>query len=50
MSQGYCSQLGQVKSESLKEAGAKIVVIGCGEWKLIKNYHRKFTSKSYLKD
>lgn len=36
--QQYVSQLASVRQDALKDAGAKIVVIGCGEWKLIENY------------
>ncbi|ETW86562.1 hypothetical protein HETIRDRAFT_307693 [Heterobasidion irregulare TC 32-1] len=34
----YVSQLASVRQDALKDAGVKIVVVGCGEWKLIDNY------------
>ncbi|EIM83215.1 uncharacterized protein STEHIDRAFT_148818 [Stereum hirsutum FP-91666 SS1] len=36
--QQYTSQLAAVKSEALQAANTKIVVVGCGEWKLMKDY------------
>ncbi|KAI0049926.1 hypothetical protein FA95DRAFT_1514890 [Auriscalpium vulgare] len=34
----YVSQLTTVRKEALEEAGVKIALVGCGEWKLIENY------------
>ena len=36
--QAYVECLATVREEALKAAGTKIVVIGCGEWNLIKTY------------
>ncbi|KAI0333596.1 hypothetical protein GY45DRAFT_1244515 [Cubamyces sp. BRFM 1775] len=36
--QQYVMQLASVRKEALDEANARLVVIGCGDWKLIKNY------------
>ncbi|OBZ68580.1 Thioredoxin-like protein AAED1 [Grifola frondosa] len=30
--------LASVRSEALEEAGTRIIIIGCGDWRLIKNY------------
>ncbi|EMD31125.1 hypothetical protein CERSUDRAFT_69555 [Gelatoporia subvermispora B] len=34
----YVMQLASVPKESLEQAGVKVVIVGCGEWSLIKNY------------
>jgi len=36
--QQYVMQLASVRKDALEQAGAQIVIIGCGEWSLIKNY------------
>ncbi|EJF66162.1 hypothetical protein DICSQDRAFT_48829 [Dichomitus squalens LYAD-421 SS1] len=36
--QRYVMQLASVRKEALEEANSRLVVIGCGDWKLIKNY------------
>lgn len=36
--QAYASQLAGVKDEALKEAGTKIILIGCGEYEPIQFY------------
>ncbi|GBE77205.1 AhpC/TSA antioxidant enzyme-domain-containing protein [Sparassis latifolia] len=36
--QQYVSQLASVRKEALEWAGARIVLIGCGDWRLIANY------------
>ncbi|KZT73400.1 hypothetical protein DAEQUDRAFT_703823 [Daedalea quercina L-15889] len=36
--QQYVMQLALVPPESLQQAGARLVVIGCGEWQPIQNY------------
>ena len=36
--QAYVEHLASVREEALEAAGIKIVVIGCGEWSLIKTY------------
>ncbi|KAI0275467.1 AhpC/TSA antioxidant enzyme-domain-containing protein [Gloeopeniophorella convolvens] len=34
----YVAQLTTIREEALKEAGTKIILVGCGDWKLIGNY------------
>ncbi|OSD08504.1 hypothetical protein PYCCODRAFT_1448718 [Trametes coccinea BRFM310] len=34
----YVMQLASVRKDALEQANARLVVIGCGDWKLIKNY------------
>lgn len=36
--QQYVIQLASVRKEALEQANTRLVVIGCGDWKLIKNY------------
>ncbi|KAI1794684.1 AhpC/TSA antioxidant enzyme-domain-containing protein [Ganoderma leucocontextum] len=36
--QQYVIQLASVRKEALEQASARLVVIGCGDWKLIKEY------------
>ncbi|KAI0294884.1 hypothetical protein B0F90DRAFT_1811576 [Multifurca ochricompacta] len=36
----YVSQLTTVREDALKEASAKIVLVGCGDWALIENYKK----------
>ncbi|KAI0807773.1 AhpC/TSA antioxidant enzyme-domain-containing protein [Fomes fomentarius] len=36
--QQYVMQLASVRQEALDEANTRLVVIGCGEWKMINNY------------
>ena len=31
-------QLASVRKDALEEANTRLVIIGCGDWKLIKNY------------
>ncbi|KAI0672864.1 AhpC/TSA antioxidant enzyme-domain-containing protein [Trametes maxima] len=34
----YVAQLASVRKDALSAASTRLVVVGCGEWKLIKNY------------
>jgi len=47
--QAYVEHLATVPEEALEAAGTKIVVIGCGEWNLIKSYSEtaKFKGKFF---
>ncbi|EIW60261.1 uncharacterized protein TRAVEDRAFT_120108 [Trametes versicolor FP-101664 SS1] len=36
--QQYVTQLASVRKEAFDEASVRLIVIGCGDWKLIKNY------------
>ncbi|KAI0723889.1 AhpC/TSA antioxidant enzyme-domain-containing protein [Cerioporus squamosus] len=36
--QQYVMQLASVRKDALEAANARLVIIGCGDWKLIKNY------------
>ncbi|KLO15810.1 hypothetical protein SCHPADRAFT_870601 [Schizopora paradoxa] len=47
--QAYVSELTKIPPKALEDANAQVVVIGCGQWNLIKNYARdtKFTGKIY---
>jgi len=49
MCQAYVSQFNQVASDALAAADTSIIVVGCGEWKLIQNYHEAtgFTGQIY---
>jgi len=38
MCKAYVEELGQVSKSSLDAAGTRIVIIGCGEWSVIKEY------------
>ncbi|OCH90542.1 hypothetical protein OBBRIDRAFT_730608 [Obba rivulosa] len=45
----YVMQLAGVRKDALDQAGVKIVIVGCGEWSLIKNYCEAtgFTGEMY---
>ncbi|KAI0321204.1 AhpC/TSA antioxidant enzyme-domain-containing protein [Amylostereum chailletii] len=45
----YVGQLTSARPEALQEAGVKIAVVGCGEWKLIQKYKDEmgFTGEIY---
>jgi hypothetical protein len=45
--QDYVTQLATVREETLKEAGTKIVVIGCGDWQPIASYASAYFSSEY---
>ncbi|TDL19363.1 hypothetical protein BD410DRAFT_792170 [Rickenella mellea] len=47
--QDYVTQLASVSPDALNSANTKIVVIGCGEWELIDQYHKDtgFTGPIY---
>ena len=36
--QQYVMQLASVRKDALEAANTRLVIIGCGDWKLIKNY------------
>ncbi|RPD80416.1 hypothetical protein L226DRAFT_550438 [Lentinus tigrinus ALCF2SS1-7] len=36
--QQYVMQLASVRKDALEAANARLVIIGCGDWKLLKNY------------
>ncbi|KAI0647408.1 AhpC/TSA antioxidant enzyme-domain-containing protein [Trametes meyenii] len=36
--QQYVAQLASVRKDALNNASTRLVVVGCGEWRLIKNY------------
>ncbi|KAH9973377.1 AhpC/TSA antioxidant enzyme-domain-containing protein [Lactifluus volemus] len=36
----YVAQLSTVRSEALKEASTRVVLVGCGDWHLIENYKK----------
>jgi hypothetical protein len=38
ISQAYVSQLASIKQEALREAGVNLVIVGCGDYQLIKDY------------
>ncbi|KAG8774472.1 hypothetical protein FRC20_002375 [Serendipita sp. 405] len=38
MCQAYVEELGKIPKSSLDAAGTRVVVIGCGEWSVIKQY------------
>jgi hypothetical protein len=38
MCKAYVEELGKVSKSSLDAAGTRIVVVGCGEWSVIKEY------------
>lgn len=38
--QAYTSELAKIPEKSLEDADAQVVVVGCGQWNLIKNYAR----------
>jgi len=38
MCQAYISELSKIPSKALEDTNVQVVVIGCGEWSLIKNY------------
>ena len=40
-------QLASVRKDALEEANTRLVVIGCGDWKLIKNYCGEANSVPY---
>lgn len=39
-SQAYVKQLAQIPTQTLIEAKAKLVVIGCGDWQALSDYIR----------
>ncbi|KIM19349.1 hypothetical protein M408DRAFT_83628, partial [Serendipita vermifera MAFF 305830] len=45
----YVEELAKVPKKALDAAGTRIVVIGCGDWSVIKTYreHTGFTSEIY---
>jgi hypothetical protein len=38
MCKAYVEELGKVSKSSLDAAGTRIVIVGCGEWSVIKEY------------
>jgi len=46
--QAYVEHLATVREEALEEAGTKIVVIGCGEWNVLKTYAETAKFKGQL--
>ncbi|KAF8515204.1 hypothetical protein JB92DRAFT_2789107 [Gautieria morchelliformis] len=45
--QKYVSNLTAVRPDALERAGTKIVIVGCGDWLLVKNYCRLTCGKPH---